>query len=121
MKQIILVTFMTLSFGFVNAQIADVKVDGGRAKIYDDNASYTGNSVSLCSSCELSGYNNKYIVVTDGGRAKIYDYKGSYTGNSVSLCSDCYVKNVSGSAILVKDGGRTKYYDFKGSYTGKSN
>jgi predicted RNA-binding protein associated with RNAse of E/G family len=118
MKQIILIATMLLTFGAVNAQIAEVKQDGGIAKIYNDQGSFTGYYVSLCSSCELTGYNAKYIVVTDGSLAKIYDAKGNYTGYYVSLCSSCYIINVSATAILVKDGGLTKYYDFKGNYTG---
>lgn len=119
MKKLLLMTTMLLTFGAVSAQIAEVKQDGSLAKIYNDQGSYTGSYISLCSSCELTGYNSKYIVVTDGSLAKIYDSKGSYTGSYISLCSSCYVKNVAASAILVKDGSLTKYYDFKGSYTGK--
>jgi len=118
MKQFFLMAAMMLTYGSLNAQIGEVKVDGSAAKIYDDKGNYTGQYASLCSKCELAGYNSKYIVIIDGSAAKIYDSKGSYTGQYASLCSNCYVKNVSASAILIKDGSVTKYYDFKGSYTG---
>ena len=107
-------------FGYVDAQIADVKIEGNRAKVYNENAKFTGYFVNLCAKCELSGYNNKYIVVTNGNRAKIYDSKGRFTGYFVNLHSGAYVKNVTASAILIVEGGRTKFYDFKGRYTGKS-
>jgi hypothetical protein len=120
MKKFFLMTTMLLVFGAVNAQIAEVKQDGSYAKIYNDQGSWTGKSVSICSNCELVGYNSEYIVVKDGSYAKIYDANGSWTGKSISLCSDCYIKNVGASAILVKDGSYTKYYDFNGNWTGKS-
>jgi hypothetical protein len=118
MKKFFLLATMLLTIGEVSAQIAEVKQDGRRALIINDQGTYTGNYISLCPSCELNGYNSKYIVITDGRRALIYNEKGSYTGNYISLCPDCYIKNVSGTAILLKDGARTLYYDFKGSYTG---
>ncbi|MGB3849836.1 MAG: hypothetical protein WA958_07685 [Tunicatimonas sp.] len=107
----------SMSFVFVsvmsNAQIAEVKEDGSRLKIYDDNGYKT--SISVSNSGYLGGYNSSYVVVVDGSRAKIYDAKGSYQ-TSISMCSSCRVQNVSGSYILIKDGSRTKYYNFKGSY-----
>lgn len=118
MKQFFLLATMLLTFGAVNAQIAEVKQEGSYAKIYNDQGSYTGNYIRLISGAEVSGYNSKYIVVTEGSYAKIYDSDGSYTGNYIRLSSDSYVKNVSATAILIKEGSYTKYYDFKGSYTG---
>lgn len=120
MKKLFLMATTLLIFGAVNAQIGDVKVDGYNAKIYDDKGNYSYNSISLCSNCELSGFNSNYVVITDGSSAKIYDSKGNYTYNSIGLCSNCSVKNVTPSGILIKDGNTTKIYDFKGNYTYKS-
>ncbi len=120
MKQFLLIATMLLTFGAVNAQIAEVKIEGSYAKIYNDEGRYSGNSIYIGSGNSLEGYNSRYIVVKEGSYAKIYDSKGSYTGNSIYIGSGNYVKNVSGSAILVKEGSYVKYYDFKGSYTGNS-
>ena len=120
MVKFFLMATMLLIFGAVNAQIGDVKVDGSSAKIYDDKGNYSYKSISLCSKCELSGFNSNYVVITDGSNAKIYDSKGNYTYKSISLCSNCSVKNVTPSGILIKDGNTTKIYDFKGNYTYKS-
>jgi len=120
MKKLFLMATMLLMFGAVNAQIGDVKVDGSSAKIYDDKGKYTYKSISLCSNCELSGFNSNYIVITDGSSAKIYDSQGKFTYKSISLCSNCSVKNVTPSGILIKDGSKTKIYDFEGKYTYKS-
>jgi|688.fasta_scaffold990925_2 hypothetical protein len=119
MKKFFLMATIMLSFGAVSAQIAEVKQDGNIAKIYNDQGRYTNSYISLCSKCELTGYNSKYIVITDGNIAKIYNDQGRYTNSYISLCSNCYVKNVSATAILVKDGNITKYYDFNGRYTNK--
>ena len=120
MKKLLLMATMFLMIGVANAQIGEVKIDGSYAKIYNEQGSYSGNSIYIGSDKSVEGYNSRNIVVKDGSYAKIYDSKGSYTGNSIYLGSDKYIKNVSGSAILVKDGSYVKYYDFKGSYTGNS-
>ncbi len=119
MKKFLLMATMLLIFGAVNAQIAEVKQDGSRAKIYNDQGSYTGKYMDLVSGAYVSGYNSKYIVVTEGSRVKIYDSNGSYIGKYIDLSSGSSVKNVSATTILIKEGSRTKYYDFNGSYTGK--
>ena len=118
MKQLfIILAFLALTFS-LRAQIAEVKVDGSYAKIYNDKGQYTGNSVYLGSNT-LEGYNSNYIVVNDGSYAKLYNDKGNYTGNSIYLGSNT-IKHISQSAILVKDGSYVKYYDFNGRYTGNS-
>lgn len=117
--KIILFIFILSIHMSANAQIAEVKVQGNTARIYDDNGRYTNYYVSIPSHGELLGYNANYIVVRDGHLAKIYDAKGHYTNHYVSLCSTCIVKNVSANAILVKEGRLVKYYDFNGRYTNK--
>ena len=102
------------------AQIAEIKVEGSYAKIYNDKGNYTGNSIYLGNSCSMEGYSSEYAVVKEGSYAKIYDAKASYTGHSIYLGSDSYIKHVSQSAILVKEGSYVKYYNFKGEYTGNS-
>jgi hypothetical protein len=103
-----------------NAQIGEVKIDGSYAKIYNDQARYTGKSIYLGSNKTMEGYNGKHIVIKDGSYAKIYNDQAVYTGKSIYLGSDKYIKNVSAAAILIKDGSYVKYYDFEGRYTGKS-
>lgn len=120
MKKQFLLSFFLIVASAMNAQIGEVKVDGVWAKIYDENARYTGKSISVGGSKTLEGYNSRFIVVKDGMWAKIYNDQGQYTGKSISLGNDKYIKNVSGAAILVKDGAWVKYYDFDGRYTGKS-
>lgn len=115
---------MLLMFGAVNAQIAEVKQEGGYARIYNEEGRWTGNSIQLGYGDVVSGYNSKYIVVTEGlltGRyARIYNEKGRWTGNSISLSSTSYVIRVSETAILIKEFGKTRYYNFVGRYTGHS-
>lgn len=119
MKYLLLMATMLLMFVAANAQIAEVKIDGQFAKIYNDQGKYTGKYIGLSRDMEVSGYNSKYIVILDGVFAKIYDDLGKYTGKYIGLSRDMYVKNVSATAILIKDGVFTKYYDFNGKYTGK--
>ena len=114
MKSILTIAILLLSYSIANAQIGEVKVEGSNAKIYNENGGYTGNSISLCSSCSVAGYNSKYIVIIYGSNAQIYNDQGGNTGNTISLCESCYVKKVTSSAILIKEGGFTKYYNFKG-------
>ena len=119
MKYLLLIlSFTTLSIINVNAQIAEVKVDGSYAKIYNDKGQYTGSSVYVGNNT-LEGYSSEFIVVKEGSYAKIYDAKGHYTGSSVYVGSNT-IKHVSQSAILIREGSYVKYYDFKGHYTGKS-
>ncbi|MBM3921452.1 MAG: hypothetical protein FJ347_09565 [Sphingomonadales bacterium] len=118
-NRVLMLLFLGISYA-AGAQIAEVKIDGTWAKIYDENARYSGKSISLSGNKSLEGYNNRYIVIKDGTWAKIYDENARYTGKSISLSGDKYIKNVSGSAILIKDGSWVKYYDFDGRYTGKS-
>lgn len=120
MKKFLLVAIMMLIYGAVNAQIGEIKNQGSTAYIYNEQASYSGYSISLSGGREILGYNSKYAVVQDGSVAYIYDSKGSYTGYSISLSSGRRIKNVTVSNILVKDGSTVYYYDFKGSYTGNS-
>ena len=119
MKQLLLMATMVLMFGAANAQIAEVKQENSRAKIYNDQGSYTGKYIDLSSSANVSGYNSKFIVITEGSRSKIYDSNGSFIGKYIDLSSGSYVKNVSATAILIQEGSRTKYFDFNGTYTGK--
>ena len=118
-KNILILLFLSITYT-MSAQIGEVKIDGSWAKIYDENARYTGKSISVGGAKSLEGYNSRYIVIRDGSWAKIYNDQGHYTGKSISLGGDKYIKNVSGAAILVKDGSWIKYYDFDGRYTGKS-
>jgi hypothetical protein len=120
MKNYILMLLFVGTAISLGAQIGEVKADGYWAKIYDENARYTGKSIALGSNKSLEGYNSRYVVIKDGYWAKIYDENARYTGKSIALGGDKYIKNVSGSAILVKDGYWVKYYDFDGRYTGKS-
>jgi hypothetical protein len=118
-KQLLILLFFSITYT-MSAQIGEVKIDGPWAKIYDENARYTGKSIAVSGGKSLEGYNSRFIVIKDGPWAKIYDDQGRYTGKSISLGGDKYIKNVSGAAILVKDGPWIKYYDFDGRYTGKS-
>ncbi len=119
-KKILLMAIMLLTFGAINAQIAEVKEEGSYAKIYNDQGRYSGYSIYIGSSYTLEGYNSSFIVVKEGSYAKIYNSNGRYTGNSIYLGSSYYIKNVTGSAILVKEGSYVKYYNFEGRYTGNS-
>ncbi len=118
MKHLLALFFITLSTLTLKAQIAEVKVEGSYAKIYNDKGQYTGNSVYIGNNT-LEGYSNEYLVIKEGSYAKIYDAKAHYTGNSIYIGNNT-VKHVSQSAILVKEGSYVKYYDFKGHYTGNS-
>ncbi len=99
-------------------QIGEVKVDGTNVKIYDDSGNDTGQRLTLCNDCELSGYNSKYIVITDGTNVKIYDGYTD-TGQRITLNNNGFIKKVTSSAILIKEGSTIKYYDFNGNDTGK--
>ncbi len=120
MKTFLLFVITLLILGDANAQITEVKISGGYAKIYNDKGSYSGKSIWLGKKKAVEGYNSSFVVVRDDGYAKIYDYKGSYTGKSIWLGKNKIVRNVSAQYILVKDGNYVKYYDFKGEYSGKS-
>jgi len=103
-------------FRLVNAQIADVKVENGVAKVYHDGDNYPSYTLTLDRDCEVSGFNTKYVVITCNSSVRIYkdkEYSCSYT---ISLDADCYVKNVTASAILIKAPGATRYYDFQGAF-----
>lgn len=118
MKLLFTLLFMTLCILALNAQIAEVKLDGNYAKIYNEKGQFTGNSVYIGNN-SLEGYNNEYIVIKDGNYAKIYDSKGHFTGHSAYIGNNT-IKHVSQSVILVKEGNYVKYYDFKGRFTGNS-
>ena len=118
MRTFFITAFITLKVHSIIAQIAEVKVTGSYAKIYNDKGQYTGNSIYVGSNT-MEGYNNDYVVLKEGSYARIYDAKGHYTGNSVYVGSN-KIKHVSQSAILIKEGSYVKYYDFKGHYTGNS-
>mgnify|MGYP003348350902 FL=1 len=118
MRTLLIIAFITLKVHSIIAQIAEVKVMGSYAKIYNDKGQYTGNSIYVGSNT-MEGYNNDYVVLKEGSYARIYDAKGHYTGNSVYVGSN-KIKHVSQSAILIKEGSYVKYYDFKGHYTGNS-
>jgi hypothetical protein len=118
MRVIFCLMAIALTFGTINAQIGEVKVDGTNVKIYDDNGNDTGKRLTLCGGCELSGYNSRYIVITDGTNVKIYE-GDTDTGKRITLNNNGYIKKVTSSAILVKEGNTVKYYDFRGDDTGK--
>ena len=84
MKHLLALFFITLSTIASKAQIAEVKVEGSYAKIYNDKGQYTGNSVYIGNNA-LEGYSNEYLVIKEGSYAKIYDAKGHYTGNSIYI------------------------------------
>lgn len=116
MKQLIFIATMLLTFGSLNAQIADVKVEPGAARVYHEGDNYPSYSLTLDRDCEVSGFNTKYVVITCNSSVRIYkdkEYNCSYT---ISLDADCYVKNVTASAILIKAPGATRYYDFQGTF-----
>lgn len=119
MKTFLLFVITLLCLGEAHAQITEVKISGGYAKIYDDKGSYSGKSIWMGMKKSVEGYNSTFVVVRDSGYAKIYDSKGSYTGKSIWLGKNKIVRNISTQYILVKDGNYVKYYDFKGGYTGK--
>lgn len=116
MKIFLIIANLVFAIVAVHAQIGEVKKDGNLLRIFDEKGNNTGSYVSLCSNCELNGYNSEYIVVTDGNLARIYNDRGNNTGSYVNLCKGCYVKNVTKSAILVKEGNLVRYYNFQGNY-----
>jgi len=116
MYKIILILFLLLSMKS-QAQISEVKVSNGYAKIYEK-GTFT-NSIYL-NSKKLVGYNNNFVVIQDGQYVKIFDNKGRFTGHSIYLNKSKSVTSVTLSSILIKDGNYTKYYDFKGNFTGHS-
>lgn len=98
------------------AQIAEVKVENGAARVYHDGDNYPSYSLTIDRECELSGFNSKHVVITCSSSVRIYkdnEYNASYT---ISLDANCSVKNVTASAILIKAPGSTRYYDFKGNF-----
>lgn len=119
MRWLFFCIFVVLNL-FTMAQIAEVKVDGNYARIYGDDAMYSGHSVYLGSDKQLAGYNNQFLVIIESGYARVYDSNANYTGHSIRLGSDKTVKNVTFTNILIKEGIKTWYYDMKGDYTGKS-
>ena len=80
MKKLLLMATMLLAFGAANAQIAEVKEENGMAKIYNDQGSFTGNYISLCSNCYVKNVSASAILVKEGSMVKYYDFKGSFTG-----------------------------------------
>ncbi len=82
MKQFLLIATMLLTFGAVNAQIAEVKIEGSYAKIYNDEGRYSGNSIYIGSGNYVKNVSGSAILVKEGSYVKYYDFKGSYTGNS---------------------------------------
>ena len=117
MYKVVLVLFLLLSIES-QAQIGEVKVVNGYAKIYNEKGIFT-NSIYL-NSKKLVGYNNDFVVIQDGQYVKIFDNKGRFTGHSIYLNKSKSVTSVTPSFILIKDGNYTKYYDFKGNFTGHS-
>lgn len=116
MKHLFLLATIFLTFSAVNAQIADVKIESGAARVYHEGDNYPSYSLTLDRDCEVSGFNTKYVVITCNSSVRIYkdkEYSCSYT---ISLDADCYVKNVTATAILIKAPGATIYYDFQGSF-----
>ena len=85
MKKLLLIATMLLTYGALNAQIAEVKQEGSYARIYDSKGSYTGNSISLGSSGNyVKNVSANAILIKEGSYTRYYDFKGSYTGNSTS-------------------------------------
>ena len=110
---------LCIASSVADAQIAEVKIKGNLAYIYDDNGRYTGKYFSLDGNASIEGYNSQFIVVLKNKMVYIYDDQGKCTGKYFSLDGNAYIKNVSRSAILVKKGNLVYYYDFDGRYTGK--
>lgn len=120
MKKLFLIVIIFLSLP-VFSQIGYVKIESRTAKIYNQNTSYSGYYINLCSTCQLDGYNSTYIVITQNKTARIFNEKGNYTGYYINLCSDCYIERVLENNILIKQKNTVRYYNFKGSFTGKYN
>jgi len=56
--------------------------DGTWAKIYDENARYTGKSISLSGDKYIKNVSGSAILIKDGSWVKYYDFDGRYTGKS---------------------------------------
>ena len=117
--------FILLTILFVpqllTAQIGDVRQDGRTLHIYNDDLKYTYKTVSLCRSCELVGFNSKYIVISEPRiKATIFDHNGKYTQWFINYTRSTYVKNITNTSIIMSDGTTTwakKFSDFeKGGY-----
>ena len=116
MKKILLIiTMLALFIGSAIAQIGEVKIESDQAKIYNENGTYTGNSIFMGSNMKLAGYNSQYIVITVSNSAKIYDSSGNYTGNSIFMLDNAIVKTVTPVKIIIQEGSNIRYYNFKGS------
>ncbi len=116
MKQLFLLVTIVLTFGAVNAQIADVKVTAGAARVYHEGNDYPTYSLTIDQGCQLAGFNTKYVIISCSGSVRIYKDKEYNASYSFYLDRNCYVKNVTASAILIQAPGGTRYYDFKGNY-----
>jgi hypothetical protein len=118
-----IIFFFTLSMQAVYAEIIDVN----QSSEYTIEVT-TGNGKSnlsniVGSSCKLSGFNTKYIVVScSGTQINIYDESGKYLNaitNAINHTSHepTYVSSVTEKYIIVKykNSNSKKYYDFNGT------
>ena len=82
MKNYILMLLFVGTAISLGAQIGEVKADGYWAKIYDENARYTGKSIALGGDKYIKNVSGSAILVKDGYWVKYYDFDGRYTGKS---------------------------------------
>ena len=123
MKKLLILMSILVAPQLSTAQIGDVRQDGRNLHIYNDNFK-NYKSLWLCKSCELVGFNSKYIVISEPRiQAHIYDHNGANIG-FIKYGRTTYVKNVTPVAIIMSDGVTTwlkKFSDFhSGLYQAKT-
>ena len=121
---LIIVSIFVISYANLSSQIVDVTENGSTLIVKTESGS-SGLLNIVNSSCKLSGFNTKYIVVScSESQINIYKEDGSsvtnisnaiYPDNSVE---PKYVSNVTENYIIVKsrNSKRKDFYDFNGKY-----
>ena len=116
MKKSIIILALSLTFGFAQSQIKEIKMFGATINVIGTNGEKTGSYMLQNNDEKLLGYNSQYFLLQRMRTLLVMNPKGfQHATKSISLANGNEFVKVTEKSIWIKNGPLMYYYDFNGS------
>ena len=116
MKKSILIIASSLTFGFSQSQIKEIKMFGATINVIGTNGEKTGSYMLQNNDEKLLGYNSQYFLLQRMRTLLVINGKGfQHATKAISLANGNEFVKVTEKSIWIKNGSMMYYYDFNGS------
>ena len=116
MKKSILILAFSLTFGFAQSQIKEIKMFGSTINVVGTNGERTGSYILQSNDEKFLGNNSQYFLIKRMHNLLVMNNKGyQYCNQAISLANGYEFVKITEKSIWIKRGPMLYYYDFKGN------